>query len=35
MSPKTKVVLNEVLSKKFLNLFKSEADISRFLKQRR
>ena len=33
MSPKTKVVPDEVLSKEFLSQFKTEADVSQFLKQ--
>ena len=33
MSPKTKVVPNEVLSKEFLSQFKIEADVTQFLKQ--
>lgn len=33
MSPKTKVVPDEVLSKEFLSQFKTEADVCQFLKQ--
>ena len=33
MSIKTKVVLDEVLSKEFLSQFKTEADVSQLLKQ--
>ena len=33
MSPKTRVVPDEILSKEFLSQFKTEADVSQLLKQ--
>lgn len=35
MKEKNQVVPDEVLSKKFLSLFKTEADVSKFMKQLR